>query len=733
MEMKATDLSARLLATENLSVIRARTRTASFDIKSRILTMPMWKEMTPEIEDMLIGHEVGHALYTTEEYTAPIMENRKLMGYMNIIEDVRIEKLIKRKYPGLRKRMNDGYKQLNDRDFFGVKTIQNFDDLLLIDKINLYFKVGFNCGVTFTPDEKSFVNRAERCETIEEVIDLAKDIYAYSKEKAEERKQRMQQQGLDEEQEDEDPIQGDFDLDQEDGDWDEDEDDRELDSNKKTSSNRESDEARDEDDEELQSKTERVFKNKLDDLADESTEYVYWKFDSEFFEDPVIGYKRILAETKTPEQWNEEDTTNYDRYTRYMEEDQIKQFRAAQSKDFENFKVETTRTVNYLVKEFEMKKSAQLYKRAQTSKIGSLDMRKVYAYKIKDDLFKRVTTLPQGKNHGMIMLVDWSGSMNDVLQDTLKQVINLAQFCNRVQIPYRVFAFTTSYDDHKHRHMDVEEYSKWSTKRHEYNKRKADRVGNWLDATNHFHLLELFSNKMTTSEFNSMCKRVLDYRFCWNDNYGTGGTPLNEAMVWVYNNLGSFIKNHNIEKTTFITLTDGEGGCFGTNRGSRGLDAERSEVVNGQYKRVKQKHFIKEEVTQKTYEITRDATRQADVVLRMIKDRYNVSIVGFHICRNHKRDLYSVINANIPNYQGDIYALIEKWRKDFRTDNFASIKNTGRDELFVIPQSATKIEEGELNVDADANAKAIAKNFSKYLNVKKTSRILLNRFVTLVA
>ena len=101
MEMRASDLSARLLATENLSVIRARTRTASFDIKSRVLTLPMWKEMTPEIEDMLIGHEVGHALYTGEEYIKPIQENRKLMGYMNIIEDVRIEKLIKRKYPGL--------------------------------------------------------------------------------------------------------------------------------------------------------------------------------------------------------------------------------------------------------------------------------------------------------------------------------------------------------------------------------------------------------------------------------------------------------------------------------------------------------------------------------------------------------------------------------------------------------------------------------------------------------
>ena len=116
MNMQASDLSARLLATENLSVVRARTRTASFDVKSRVLTLPLWKDMTPEIEDMLVGHEVGHALYTTDEYFEPIKVNHKIQSYLNVLEDVRIEKLIKRKYPGLRKRMNEGYKQLNDRD-----------------------------------------------------------------------------------------------------------------------------------------------------------------------------------------------------------------------------------------------------------------------------------------------------------------------------------------------------------------------------------------------------------------------------------------------------------------------------------------------------------------------------------------------------------------------------------------------------------------------------------------
>jgi len=190
MEMRASDLSARLLATENLSVVRARTRTASFDIKSRVLTLPMWKEMTPDIEDMLIGHEVGHALYTTEEYMTPIEQNPKLKGYLNILEDVRIEKLIKRKYPGLRKRMSDGYKQLNERDFFGVRALQSLDTLLLIDRINLYFKAGYFCGVKFSPQEKLFVERAERTETIEDVIALANDVYEYSKKDVEERKNK---------------------------------------------------------------------------------------------------------------------------------------------------------------------------------------------------------------------------------------------------------------------------------------------------------------------------------------------------------------------------------------------------------------------------------------------------------------------------------------------------------------------------------------------------------------
>ena len=57
---------------------------------------------------MLVGHEVGHALFTPNEDWRDIADCP--MDFVNVIEDARIEKLMKRKYPGLRKSFAGGYK-----------------------------------------------------------------------------------------------------------------------------------------------------------------------------------------------------------------------------------------------------------------------------------------------------------------------------------------------------------------------------------------------------------------------------------------------------------------------------------------------------------------------------------------------------------------------------------------------------------------------------------------------
>ena len=60
-EVKGT--LAKLLATENIIVEHRRCETAQFDVDKRILTLPIW-DASDRVYNMLVGHEVGHALYT---------------------------------------------------------------------------------------------------------------------------------------------------------------------------------------------------------------------------------------------------------------------------------------------------------------------------------------------------------------------------------------------------------------------------------------------------------------------------------------------------------------------------------------------------------------------------------------------------------------------------------------------------------------------------------------------
>ena len=113
--------------------------------------------------------------------------------------------------------------------------------------------------------------------------------------------------------------------------------------------------------------------------------------------------------------------------------------------DFKKFKVSAQKEVNYLVKEFECKKSADSYARASTSRTGVLDTARLHTYKYNEDLFKKVTTLADGKNHGLVFVLDWSGSMDRILLDTTKQLFNLIWFCKKVAIPFDVYAFTNEW------------------------------------------------------------------------------------------------------------------------------------------------------------------------------------------------------------------------------------------------------------------------------------------------
>ena len=150
---------AKLLATEDLVVEHKQTQTACFNVHTSVLTLPMWDKASNTVYDLLVGHEVGHALFTPDENW---LEKVAIPPqFVNVVEDARIEKMMKRKYAGLAKTFYHGYKELQAEDFFSISD-SNVADLNLADRANLYFKVGNFIDISFAEDELAIIRSEER-------------------------------------------------------------------------------------------------------------------------------------------------------------------------------------------------------------------------------------------------------------------------------------------------------------------------------------------------------------------------------------------------------------------------------------------------------------------------------------------------------------------------------------------------------------------------------------------
>lgn len=686
--MNSLDLVAKLLATENLTVVRANVLTASFNMSTRVLTLPIWKDMSPEIETLFVMHEVGHALFTTGDDLIEALkkvedhkDQRYLHGYLNVVEDARIEKLVKRRFPGSRKSFYSGYRQLLDRDFFRLKG-KDVNSMQLVDRINIYFKGGLTIGVKFDEEEKEFVTRIDNCETIDEMITIAQDLYAFSKKRAQERKAETA---------DDDVSMSDFD--------DEDMEDTYEGFGPDVEAGENCENDQDVEDE-LESKTDKALNESLEELADTSIKYVYWELNTKLFDDPVVHYKTVLS-----------DTIDVDNRLRNSDR--------AYKEKFDKFMVDSERMVSYLAKEFEMRKSAEAYRRTTISKSGSLNMNKIHSYKLTDDIFKRISSVADGKNHGMMFLLDWSGSMANVIEPTLEQVINLAMFCRRINIPFEVYAFTSEY----YRHWPV----KGEQARQFQNALFSTKDKNILFANHGFNLLNLFSSKMTTLEFQTMSRRVISGFVRDIPGYGMGCTPLNEALMHMLDLLPAYKRQNNIEKLTFVTLSDGAGVGLLANKRISTVELDTSNLG----KKVKVKNFISDAKTGKNYEFTDDSCIETEILLKIIKERYDTTVLGFFVTKTRRNDLEGVYHFHFGKYA--THDQIEQMRNSFREHGFFSLKGTGRDDLFVIPDTRTKIIDEELDVNSEASAAQIARKFGKTFTTKKTSRVLLDKFISYVA
>ena len=725
---------AKLLATEDLIIENRKVSTASFDVERRVLTLPMWEKASTTVYDLLVGHEVGHALYTpAENWMLDYPEVPQ--SFVNVFEDVRIEKLMKQKYPGLTKTFYTGYSQLAEQDFFGLEE-HDEEDINLADRINIHYKIGNFTDISFESDEQQFVDRAFKTKTFQDVLELANDLTIFLKE------QQQQQESLGELSFDEDGDMGGLMKAPQGG---------ELTDKSPDSEGQGQPDVKDMTNEELVDELERLSesndvggvhgnleavtdKTLQDNLENLNKKTIGEHREPEYVELPDLNMKTVVARNSEVHEYlndhysksqkhfdQNSDTKSFDIYEKVDSEYRL--FRRAAQKE-----------VNYLVKEFEMRKSADAYARATISKTGILDCTKLHSYKYNEDLFKKITTLPDGKNHGLIFVLDWSGSMATVLKDTVKQLFNLIWFCKKVQIPFKVFAFTNEWNsdqawndgDYQYRRPVLPDH-------HEY----ADGR---IKIDPQFAMVEFMSSDVKKKDIElqminiwRLASSMMCYRN-WHDTtyYQTprrltlSGTPLNEALVSLNQIIPEFQKSTGVQKVQCITLTDGEAHplqyskWFKSNHDSYDDYMGTRSTMNG-------KVFIRDRKVGKTYSCKNDYHELTSALLEQLRGRFpDVNFIGIRVMDGREA------NSFIRKYMDWDFDKVQHIQAGWKKNKSLKLVDVGYHAYFGLSSSALN-NDSDFTVKQDATKSQIKAAFKKSLSAKKMNKKVLGEFMEYIA
>ena len=788
----AKDTLARLLASENITVQHQPVPTACFDVANRTLILPIWKDMSNDLYDMLVMHEVGHALYTpagAEPLMAAIdsidSKNPSMVKqYLNICEDPRIEKLIKKKFPGGRSQFARAYKDLWARDFFGVAEA-DIRHKGFGDRANLHFKIGFLLAdgvIPFNQMEQDIINDIEAATTWDDMVDCARRMYDL-----------VPKNGTPEQQ----PEDGDGDTgvgcdsndetgDSQDqgagmsGDDDQDESGASDQSEKSDGAGDDSGQSMtdDTDDGESAESTKGESSgdeegaqpngadgDSGDDAGDDSS-------NTSEAGQPSDENGGIEAGT-TPAA--EEITTNsafakaleactdqegkirvYGNMPKSLNHDNIiidyKDVNKAFAAGVDWDEIEVTRlakefvkgtksTVNTMVKQFEALMAADVDRRTAVAKSGVIDPNRLHSYTITEDIFLRRETTSEGKNHGIVMFMDWSGSMDTVLPDVVKQVINLALFCQKVNIPFEVYSFTSNLwfgDAETTEEREVVINATATTSE------PGDinlSSGSWSRS---FQLHNWLSGRMNSREFTAAVTNLYAFtvpRYGPNANYDLvrriprefdlGSTPLNEALLAAQHIVKDFQKANNLQIVNTVILTDGEA----SGRPSQTMDAEGKWISHDYDSAV----HVTSRKTKKSYGMGYDAT---DNLIQMLRDETGSNVIGMFLTEGgSKNRVTQAIQRQIHKaYAGTdtdwlaADAACEKAYAEFKKDNGTVLPHKSYDEYYILKGNQKVIDSNLLDeLDENASLTKVRNAFIKSGSDKQSSRTILTRLAGVVA
>ena len=795
---------ARLMAAEDIAVeIDGAAPTASFDLENRKLILPIW-DVGGDAYDMLVGHEVSHAIYspqTGKELLAACVSidpknPNNAKGFLNIVEDARIERLIKIDYPGLRRSFAAGYREFNARNLFAIKD-KDISTLSLIDRVNLHYKLGWLLDIPFSNEELPIVQAVATTRTWDEVVTLSKALYEFAKEQ---KKNEKKEEKSDKDMENFASVEtndGDGDAESGSGKSDAGDDDESADGSESADDGEESADDKDAGEE---SADDKDAGEESPDSGEESpsTTNAESKPDSDApnaptthkaLEDSLSNLvqtqknKIIYADIPSlPQGFVIPFATTEKAFEEALE---LPTHRQAASQVYACWKNRNASDVLALAVEFERRKAADAHRRTTISDTGSLDPTRLFDYRTSDDIFLRASTVNDGKNHGLILLLDMSGSMSGQLLDTVIQLVNLTAFARRVNIPFKVYGFVDfvpSMVEEINAAWGIAESklsTQWRSLRNRINGGTATRLITLLESgTSQFRWQKAAAALLTWATITSRssdsdysksisadcetAQGVVNGGIMWdihkkfyNLGFRLNGTPTNEALLGLVHLVPQFKKEKNIQVVNVIVLTDGHA-----------CDTPlTSHDISDYYNR--SVAVIRDPLTRQEYKTYRLAGRRVDgdpvlenynapqqsaVLVKIIKDRSGANVVNINLVTG-TRSAGSLIDSAMfkklnDREQDALQISRHRWhstsggdvlRRQFNKNGWTSIGsvNGWDDEILLNTANGADddfdFESVMVDVSSKKGERELQKAFIKSLENRKGNRPLMARIAEMIS
>jgi hypothetical protein len=733
------DNLAKLMSTEDITVIQKPQSSAYFDTKNRVLVIPTWKNMSDIIVESLIGHEIGHALYTNSESWISAIKlrepNEVFRDYLNVIEDARIESLVKQKYPGMKKIFYHGYKQILDNKIFEIDAVE---DLPLIDRLNIYFKFSGIIHLNLSETESSYIKRIEKIEKFSEVVDIAIEIFDSEKYSKHNKSLSNIVNVSGSETEDQNgessssrgsigegpKKEGQSSQSQTSSGFDESAPSSETDSLQNSSQDNTDSKGNEngssfgsrgsrstQQSAPSNSKTLRGFDESMSNMVDMSKRYtVYTDIPS-----PILS--KIIYPFGLIKEYFDNHFQNI--MLSDLTEDEKEDFEIeeifGQKNSLSKFYKDHKTNIDLHKQLFQMRKKADQYNKTMTFRTGKLDTNKLYSYKYNDEIFKTFEVKPNGKNHGLIFIMDFSSSMSAYLRDAKSKALELILFCKQIGIPFVLYGFFDTFYDENFPVIFASEGKNECT----------------FETNPAFRLLELLTSSMSESDFKRMVEIFMD-SIGRSGRYSLGGTPLTETHLCLDSLVDKFRGENPVKIVNVVYFTDGQGsGNYVIRKSDRRYNNNHMSSI-----------VVHDPKTKKNYDFSKKNGVTCDDFLDIIKNRMeDVNVINFLITNrlfdSVPVDLRDKCLSDMGYSQSDFKKMSWVQQRNL-FDEFDSkyivleVEGMGSfDTTFVCSTEMFKKQKSPFGKNIQSISQ-ISESFGKSSNTKKRVNAMISKFIDLI-